>query len=451
MKELTIEQKAQRYDEAIKKAKDFYKGYKQRDNQLYANDLETTFPELRESKDEKIRQKFIKLVKMSNEVGGFALHKWEADEMLAWLEKQGCPKSTKNIVETWKDMRLEVYQQASGNRHEPNYSDDSTKMFSLNDIDEIIEKMSEQNPADKVEPKFQNGQWIVWQNKCYKVNDNGCGYELIDQNGLSTSLEYGTVDESAHLWTIQDARDGDVLASKNGLSILIFRNLDTSTSFSSYYNIQGKGELGWSNECFMPATKSQRDTLIKAMADAGYTFDFEKKELKKIEDEEYNGEDYGIDGLYHAQRILEKTLGSVGGYQTDDGILSHKCAITAVKKLYEQKPAEWSEEDIRNIENIDSVLFYDKDLPEETCMRLRNWLKSLKPNKDMVEALRTEYEKGRADTIAEMKSSWSEEDEHLSYWTIHNLTELKNRFGDNYGDSGKCIDWIKQLKQRIGG
>ena len=72
-------------------------------------------------------------------------------------------------------------------------------------------------------------------------------------------------------------------------------------------------------------------------------------------------------------------------------------------------------------------------------------------DEEMKELLRTEYEKGRADTIAEMKSSWSEEDEHLSYWTIHNLTELKNRFGDNYGDSGKCIDWIKQLKQRIGG
>ena len=57
------------------------------------------------------------------------------------------------------------------------------------------------------------------------------------------------------------------------------------------------------------------------------------------------GEDYGIDGLYAAIDILKKTLGKVDGYQTDDGILEHKCAITAVKKLYNQKPAEWSEED----------------------------------------------------------------------------------------------------------
>ena len=56
-------------------------------------------------------------------------------------------------------------------------------------------------------------------------------------------------------------------------------------------------------------------------------------------------EDYGIDGLYAAVDILQKTLGDVDGYQTDDGILEHKCAISAVKELYEQKPAEWSEED----------------------------------------------------------------------------------------------------------
>ena len=49
------------------------------------------------------------------------------------------------------------------------------------------------------------------------------------------------------------------------------------------------------------------------------------------------GEDYGIDGLWHAQRILEMTLGHVDGYQSDDGILDHKCAISAVKEMYNFK------------------------------------------------------------------------------------------------------------------
>ena len=52
-----------------------------------------------------------------------------------------------------------------------------------------------------------------------------------------------------------------------------------------------------------------------------------KRELNKVDDENYDGDDYGIDGLFHTQRILEKTLGKVDGYQTDDGILSHKCVL----------------------------------------------------------------------------------------------------------------------------
>lgn len=71
-------------------------------------------------------------------------------ELLSYFHEQ---KPVLTAKEAWKEMRLEVYAQASGNRHEPNYSDDSTKMFSLCDIDEIFEKIGnstvEQKPAEK--------------------------------------------------------------------------------------------------------------------------------------------------------------------------------------------------------------------------------------------------------------------------------------------------------------
>ena len=57
------------------------------------------------------------------------------------------------------------------------------------------------------------------------------------------------------------------------------------------------------------------------------------------------GEDYGIDGMYAAIDILTRTLGEVEGYQSDDGILEHECAISAVKALYERKHNGWTEED----------------------------------------------------------------------------------------------------------
>ena len=133
--------------------------------------------------------------------------------------------------------------------------------------------------------------------------------------------------------------------------------------------------------------------------------DFEKKELKKIEQKTAKlpkGEDYGIDGLWHAISILTRTLGAVVGYQSDDGILEHKCAISAVKELYERKPA-WGEEDAEMIDYVASILYsnfnenekFDNNKP---CVgALVDWLKSLKdrvqpqntwkPSDDQLEAL----------------------------------------------------------------
>lgn len=109
------------------------------------------------------------------------------------------------------------------------------------------------------------------------------------------------------------------------------------------------GHIELNNSCVVynvhPASKEQRDLLFQKMRESGYEWDFENKKLKK---ELPKGEDYGIDGLYHAIRILEKTLGKVDGYQTDDGILEHQCAISAVKELSKKKLIEWSKEDEDN-------------------------------------------------------------------------------------------------------
>ena len=224
---MTQEEKAKAYDEALERAKQLLEiGLKDtRDKRVVLS----FFPELKDSEDEKIRKAILELVRQSSEILGMQ----NQSNMLAWLEKQG-----------------------------------------------------ERKPASKVEPKFKNGQWIVWQDKYYKVNYNGCGYELVDQNGLSTSLEYGTIEENAHLWTIQDAKDGDVLVDVYG-NIGICEQCD-DFDWVSYCSLGCKGgfqhfKIEHENEKTYPATKEQRETLIKAMTDAGYTFEFEKKELKKID------------------------------------------------------------------------------------------------------------------------------------------------------------------------
>ena len=78
--------------------------------------------------------------------------------------------------------------------------------------------------------------------------------------------------------------------------------------------------------------------------DKGYKAAIEKqgeqKPVNTIVEDLPKGEDYGIDSLWHAIQILERTLGEVEGYQSDDGILEHKCAIEAIKRLYKQNLAE---------------------------------------------------------------------------------------------------------------
>ena len=371
-------------------------------------DAEHFFPELAESEDERIRGAIIDHLKDNN------LTEWAA-----WLEKQGkeeCALKSSKDEDVRKFMQ---YIEKEAKAYDFNFPNRSYDIYAFaKDILSWLEKQGENvnfqdkiqvdnqvtrnynnvlvnlsqlkqvaKPTDNVEPKFQNGQWVVWQDKCYKVNYNGCGYELIDQNGLSTSLERGTIDESAHLWTIQDAKNRDVLVCNE--EILLFKSYSVQGRISLYCWYNGQTNTFHSKEVadaslttrnkICPATKEQRDALMKAMTDSGYEWDAENKELKEIE-EEYNGEDYGIDSLFHAQRILEKTLGKVEGYQSDDGILEHKCAISAVKKLCGQKLA-WSEEDEHRTE--DTIYFlntvkshYASTVEIEVCV---DWLKSLKP------------------------------------------------------------------------
>ncbi len=83
-------------------------------------------------------------------------------------------------------------------------------------------------------------------------------------------------------WNICYAKPGDILASKNRTTILIFKQIDTATSFSSYYNMQHRRDDCWANNYFIPATKEQCSQIFKKMKEEGYEWDSERNELKEI-------------------------------------------------------------------------------------------------------------------------------------------------------------------------
>ena len=152
-----------------------------------------------------------------------------------------------------------------------------------------IEKQGEQKLDDKVESKFKVGDWVVLEDSLsiYKiVKVCKSWYEVISNNdGMQYSIGFGDEDD-CRLWTIKDARDGDVLASDNGIIILVKESRNSSWGYRLSYHcavlhdgIFEDREFHVESERFFPATKEQRDILFQKIKEAGYKWDNNKKEL----------------------------------------------------------------------------------------------------------------------------------------------------------------------------
>ena len=416
------------YKKALEKAREYWET--DTDNTLdikAKGTMEYLFPELAESEDERIRKEIIAVFK-----GEIPFTSEEdAKKYIAWLEKQeGC----EHIKKEWLEyIKQSWYKEGF---IDGKYSGGTSKEWTINDtttLNELIdflengtaklqhdltrytnwlkiqftpiEKQSEQKPADKLESKFKVGDWITNGDYTWKVTAiQPLDYILQSQNGNTVDDTISYVDEYFHLWTIQDAKNGDVLT--NGKMIVIFKHFEDPSyrqHIVAYIGLDRGGDIQITDDTWRlgidkakPATKEQRDLLFQKMKEAGYEWDAEKKELKLLitnggdfdkknceQKPEHNveglarGEDYGIDGLWHAINILEKTFGDVSGYQSDDGILEHECAISAVKELYDKKPT-WSENEIKMLDNLITYLNGSKGLLEETKSIYTDLLKSLK-------------------------------------------------------------------------
>lgn len=92
MKELSIEQKAKRYDEALEIAKKNYITAQDlcSDSQIgvecFKNTLENIFPEFKKSEDERIRKSCIHFLELQKHHHDAT---WAIEECITWLKKQG--------------------------------------------------------------------------------------------------------------------------------------------------------------------------------------------------------------------------------------------------------------------------------------------------------------------------------------------------------------------------
>ena len=302
-----------KYNEALERARDYYKAnlkLGKADKNLVLEDI---FPELAEYKDEKIRKGLIKAVSRTFEGNTLFGTDVTREEALAWLEKQ---ESVREIVERCKNSWYnegkiagmtegladdEKYQQGWHDALEKqssqilanSYCQEHCKGFQKTGkcfADGDCKAKTTAETIDKVKPEFKVDDWVV-----IKANGNEHVKQIVRieyfANGhpqyiCSDGLWFGNGTE-ARLWTIQDAKPGDVLVASDG-SIFLFGGVDDSAC--KYYaaltagnyikiNKEAKGGYWETSRAVYPATKEQRDLLFQKMEEAGYMWDDEKKEL----------------------------------------------------------------------------------------------------------------------------------------------------------------------------
>lgn len=168
----------------------------------------------------------------------------------------------------------------------------------INAVKELYKKQGEKKSVDKAESKFKVGDWIVdneTPNNVFcviKVLEEI--YKVIDTDGDDYHIPHCKINKQFHLWTIEDAKDGDVLASngKGGQEVGIVKSFigkygGHNKCFETYCysDLDGTFRIGeyMGGNSIYPATKKQCDLLFQKMKEAGYEWDAEKKDLKKIE------------------------------------------------------------------------------------------------------------------------------------------------------------------------
>ena len=371
----------EKYKEALANMQELYNSmkYMSSTDALHTTmSLEKAFPELKESEDERIRNALIEHIKGIYKGSCTEEISKERDMFLAWLEKQenqhkpftfkALPRLLEMVDRNERSIsysnKLAEALKNEGYTLDSNIVKESIKLMSGEDVplatmDEKESTKSNLNIDKKnqsgIAPKFKVGDWIVDSNgkvnQVTCVNQYGDGYTLDDETYMS-----GSWCNSYHLWTIQDAKDGDVL--QLGKVTAIFKKYigyERCTCYCSFCKAGGF-EIPIAKEdnvygCYddtIPATKEQRDLLFQKMKEADYEWDADKKELKLLIT---NGGDF---------------------FESE---------------ICENKPA-WGEEDEEKLNQLHKLIVkkayeeYEIDTEDETLygkwLKLDNWLKSLK-------------------------------------------------------------------------
>ena len=289
---MTQEEKAKAYDEALERAK-----YYKKENGSAV--ISAIFPELKESEDERILE-IIKHCVESRYLHTSTIKGISQKQCFAWLEKQ---VEHIEVNPSEFDLRLNKLLNQFESLSKEELA--SSLSFYLN----VVQNNGtyKQKHTDNFKPKFKTGDWIIskYMHLIMQISNNDNGYyETVEVDGTKRNDSYDFIERNFKLWTIQDAKDGDVIACplpkgyETKEQIFIFKSINNRVYVDNcieyycnicddvfYVNENDYGYMGTTSTPLYPATKEQHDLLFQKMHEAGYMWDSESKQLLSLKAE----------------------------------------------------------------------------------------------------------------------------------------------------------------------
>jgi len=318
-----------------------------------------------------------------------------------------------------------------------------------------IEKQDESKPADKVEPRFKVGDWVVQGCNLLKIRCVGDKYYCYETvGGYVDDMLVSEIDSLYHLWTIQDAKDGDVLC--DGIDTVIYKkNIYDMVRRSMFVHCGINNRTGYWFEVggispidYLPATKEQRDILFQKMHEAGYEWDAAKKELKKIHviDEGKAEMDYCFTKMMNGEKVSSAWSKDDEDYLLDVNFAINDCFdegyaeelrnwLKSLKDRIQPQPKyEWKQENTDALTDFENVMMH-------IGISFFGQHAGLDPND-------TNAIKEQANILLELvpKQEWSEEDDKMIDDAIGAINAADYY---TYDDKKEIEDWLKSLKERV--
>ena len=393
--------------------------------------------------------------------------------------------------------KAQRYDKAIARANELNYVSDKNSL-QRKTVEHIFPELKESE--DKVEPKFHKGDWIVHDvdtDYVYHVESVGVCYHL--RKGGTLVLMPFIEEKYYHLWTIQDAKDGDVLCCESGWTC-IFKELNHNSFgeklFDSHCFIDKtkwfhNGAKGHTlneriNGKIYPATEEQRDLLFQKMKEAGYEWNAEKRELKKIEHKSAEKVEpkFGVGDIikhkdtnetFEVSRIEIFDADEIYYHLTNGGCI---CENSDNFELVKQKPADEVEpkfhkgdtDEYIEVKGLSEIEAEAEELTKEMSDEKHNltdfertladicigwigeepgWKEYIKDNADILLKIAVKKFNSVQEPPFEQKPAWSEKDEKIRRKCIRAMRASACGFPEEENFVKQVDNWLNSLKERV--